>query len=463
MNDLVIPEFGFVRDAARKAATAWSATPLPQRLAVVRRARRLMAREAAALAASVTRRPVADTLVAEVLPLLEAARFLERRAPALLAPQRSPGTPPLWLFGVSTTLFHEPLGAVLLLGPGNYPLFLPGVQALQALVAGNAVCLKPAPEGVAAASAFAAILARAGLPDGTLRVLDPEQGPEAVAAGFDRIVLTGSAETGAHVLAAAAANLTPATMELSGSDAVFVLPGADLDLVARCLAYGLRLNGGATCIAPRRVFVTRDRAEALERALLPLLPGIPDATVPPLVAGRLQALLNGAAAVGGRVHRAGPERPAVLADARADLPLLQQDVFAPWLALVPVADMEQALADDDRCPFALGASVFGPLGPAQAFAARVRAGSVCVNDLIVPTADPRLPFGGGRRSGFGRTRGAEGLLEFTATKTVSVRRTGFRPYLAAPRADDAGRFAAMCAALHGGWGGILAARDLMRK
>jgi acyl-CoA reductase-like NAD-dependent aldehyde dehydrogenase len=463
MNDLVTPEFGFVRARSAKAAVSWSATPLARRLAIVRRARRLMATGAAALAASVTRRPVADTLVAEVLPLLEAARFLERRAPALLAPQRPPGVPPVWLFGVSTTLLREPLGTVLLLGPGNYPLFLVGVQALQAIVAGNAVCLKPAPEGAAAAAAFAAILARAGLPDGVLCVLDPAAGPAAVAAGFDRIVLTGSAETGASVLAAAAASLTPATMELSGSDAVFVLPGADLGLVARCLAYGLRLNGGATCIAPRRVFVTSDRAEALEQALLRLLPAIPDADVPPLVAGRLQALLNQAASMGGRVHRAGPGRPAVLADARADLPLLQQDVFAPWLALLPVADMEQALADDAACPFALGASVFGPLGPAQALAARVRAGSVCVNDLIVPTADPRLPFGGGRRSGFGRTRGAEGLLEFTAVKTISVRRGGLRPYLAAPRAGDAGRFAAMCATLHGGWQGVLAARGLVRE
>ena len=433
----------------RETARIWAATPLPERLACIRRTRRLIAREARALAATVPR-PVADTLVAEVLPLLEAARFLERRAPRLLAPQVLRGGRPLWLFGVSAMIRREALGIVLILGPGNYPLFLPGAQTLQALAAGNAVCLKPAPEGVAAALALADALRRAGLPEGVLRILDTVDGPAAVRAGYDRIVLTGSAETGVRVLTAAAASLTPATMELSGSDAVFVLPGADLDLVARCLAYGLRLNGGATCIAPRRVFVPNERAAALEATLLALLPAIPDAAVPEAVSGRLSALLDQAVAQGGRVHRGGAARPAVLADARPDMALLRQDVFAPWLALIPVADLDQALRNDALCPFALGASVFGPEAAARQLAGRLRAGSVCVNDVMVPTADPRLPFGGGGRSGFGRTRGAEGLMEFTAAKTVSVRHGRFRPHLATPSKRDAGRFGAMVALLHGG-------------
>jgi acyl-CoA reductase-like NAD-dependent aldehyde dehydrogenase len=201
------------------------------------------------------------------------------------------------------------------------------------------------------------------------------------------------------------------------------------------------------------VFVGRDQAGALEAALLALLPAVPDAETPPLIAGRLQALLNQAAGMGGRVHRPGPGRPAILADARTDMPLLQQDVFAPWLAILPVSSMDQALRDDALCPFALGASIFGPVAAARPFAARVRAGSVCINDLIVPTADPRLPFGGSARSGFGRTRGASGLLEFTQEKAISIRRGWFRPHLQVSGEADAGRFATMCRVLHGGWGG----------
>ena len=454
MNDLVtLPceaEVAAALIRARTAGNAWAAAGLRTRLAVIAQARRLIAADAAALAATV-QRAVADTLVAEVLPLAEAARFLVRRAPALLAPRRLRGGRPLWLLGVRAELRREPCGAVLILAPGNYPLFLPGAQALQALAAGNAVCVKPAPGCVAPMLALAGLLRRAGLPDGVLQVLDPTAGEAASRAGFDRIVLTGSAETGARVMAAAAGTLTPTTMELSGSDAVFVLPGADLDLVAACLAYGLRLNGGATCIAPRRVFVPAVLAGALEAKLLALLPAIPDATVPNAVAARLHGLLDQAVADGARIAAAGNGRPVVVAAARPGMALLQHDVFAPWLALVPVADTAAALAAAADCPYALGASVFGPPAAARELAAQVRAGSVCINDLIVPTADPRLPFGGRGRSGFGSTRGAEGLLEMTVPKAVSIRRGRFRPHLDAATPDAAAQFAAMTALLHGGW------------
>ncbi len=445
MNGIVT--VAFLADA-RSAGQAWAALGVSARLAVIGRLRRLIARDATDLAATVARNP-ADTLVAEVLPLAEAARFLLRRAAALLAPRRLRGGRPLWLFGVRASIHREAFGAVLILAPGNYPLFLPGAQALQALAAGNAVCVKPAPGCEAPMRALADLLRQAGLPDGVFQVLDSGAGEAAVRMGFDHIVLTGSAETGQRVLAAAAAGLTPATMELSGSDAVFVLPGADLELTASCLAYGLRLNGGATCIAPRRVFVMRADAAALQAKLLARLPAIPPAVVPPAVAARLSTLIGQAVADGARLVSDGEGRPAVVADARPGMALLEEDVFAPWLALVPVTSPEAALAAAARCPYALGASVFGPPGAAQAMARRVRAGSVCVNDLIVPTADPRLPFGGRGRSGFGSTRGAEGLLAMTVVKTVSERRGRLRPHLAPGTAGDAALFAGMTALLHG--------------
>jgi acyl-CoA reductase-like NAD-dependent aldehyde dehydrogenase len=112
--------------------------------------------------------------------------------------------------------------------------------------------------------------------------------------------------------------------------------------------------------------------------------------------------------------------------------------------------MEEALQAAAASPYALGASVFGPVAEARAFAERVNAGSVVVNDVIVPTADPRLPFGGRGESGFGATRGAAGLLEMTALKAVSVRRGPFRPHLAPPGPKDARRFAGMIRWLHGG-------------
>ena len=436
---------GLVIGASRKAGAQWAAQTLPDRLRVIARLRRMLGRDAPALAATVAR-PPADTLMAEVLPLAEAARFLLRQAPALLAPKRLKGGRPAWLWGVSAEIRREPCGVVLVLAPGNYPLFLPGAQALQALAAGNAVCVKPAPGCTAPMAALGAMLGQAGLPDGVFTILGENDGPAAVRAGFDRIVLTGSAATGRAVLAQAAQTLTPATVELSGSDAMFVLPGADLDLVASCLLYGLRLNGGATCIAPRRVFAPPALLPPLEERLRARAAETPDAVPPERVATRLAELAADAIAAGARpVLPFAPGRPVLLADATPAMALLNEDVFAPWLALVATDAPLEAAA---HCPYALGASVFGPPDAAQAFAGRVRAGSVCVNDLIVPTADPRLPFGGRGESGYGVTRGAEGLLEMTVVKTISTRHR-FRPHLAAPGPDDARRFALMLRWLHG--------------
>ena len=436
---------------ARAAGAAWAATPLAQRLAVIERARRKLAADGPKLAALVSR-PKADTLVAEILPLAEAARWLVREAPALLAVQRPRGRRPMWLAGVKAEIVREPAGVVLILAPGNYPLFLPGVQILQAIAVGNAVCAKPAPGQAAILRAFAAVLAASGLPANVLQVLDDtkEAGQAAAKAGFDLVVLTGSAETGRQVLGACAHTATPVIAELSGVDAVFVLPGADLGLVADCLAYGLRLNGGATCIAPRRVFVTAADAAALEILLVGKAATLPLADVPDATAKRLAAFAAEAIAGGARlITPMSQGKPVLLAGASARMALLHADVFAPWLALVPVASPETALAESARCPYALGASVFGPEDTARAFARRVRAGSVSVNDLIAPTADPRLPFGGRGRSGFGATRGAEGLLAMTSVKAVSVRRGRFRPHLATPHADDEHRFRALLAILHG--------------
>ena len=427
---------------ARRAGQAWAATPIAQRLAVIASCRHAIARDADRLAAT-NPRPLADTLSAEILPLAEAARFLIRSAAKVLAPRRL-GPGPLWLTGVRQEIRREPRGVVLILAPGNYPLFLPGAQALQALAAGNAVAVKPAPGSSAPMLALAALLAEAGLPDDVFQILPEDAGPEALRAGYDYVVLTGSAVTGVAVARAAAETLTPSAMELSGVDAAFVLPGADLSIVAASLAYGLRLNAGATCIAPRRIFVPKAMEADLLSRLLAQLP--PPAAIPAGIQTRLVQLTAEAERRGARIVA---RNPAVIAGAAPDLAILREDVFAPWVALVPVTDMEAALEAAALCPYALGASIFGPPAEAYALAARLDAGSVCVNDLIVPTADPRLPFGGRHRSGFGVTRGAEGLLEMTLVKTVSTRRFGPRPHLDAKLASNPAQLLSLIRILHG--------------
>ncbi|HEV2456594.1 MAG TPA: aldehyde dehydrogenase family protein, partial [Verrucomicrobiae bacterium] len=152
--------------SARRAQAIWRRTPLNQRLALVRKLRHLIAEKAAVLAkaaADARGRPLSESLVSEVLPLADACLFLERNATKILATRRlGRQGRPIWLNGVHSEIHREPLGVILIIGPGNYPLLLPGVQLVQALVAGNAVLLKPGIGGTAAARQLLELIVRAG-------------------------------------------------------------------------------------------------------------------------------------------------------------------------------------------------------------------------------------------------------------------------------------------------------------
>jgi len=447
--------------AARLAQVRWSATPLAGRLEVIRRARHLIAEHGLRLAAASAEgrgRPAAEALTAEVLPLAGACRFLERDATRLLAPRPlSLWTRPLWLMGVGAEVRRVPFGVVLIIGPGNYPLLLPGVQLVQALAAGNAVLLKPAPVSAAPMRVLVELLAQAGL-DVSLVTLLPdstEAAQAALAAGVDKVIFTGSAATGEKILAQLAPRLTPATMELSGCDAVFVRADADLDLVVRCLAFGLKFNAGATCLGPRRVFVHRSIATELEGRLAQAFPGNNARgqtleRIRPLVS---EALAAGAHVVTGALHSNNTiTLPLILAAVPPDAALLREDVFAPVLSLITVNSDDEALTFNHTCPYALGATVFSrDKDAARALATRIRAGGVVINDMIAPTVDPRLPFGGRDRSGFGVTRGEEGLLEMTVPKVITWNRARWRPHLDDTVMADADLFQAFLEFSYGPW------------
>ena len=386
-----------VRSSACDTQLRWSLAPISRRLKIIRVLRHLIAENADSLArgaAAVSGRPLAEKLVSEVLPLAEACRWLEGHAARVLAPRRHGGRGrPLWLHGVDFEVQRQPFGTILVIGPGNYPLFLPAVHVLHALAAGNAARLKPAPRTRHVALAFARLAFEAGIEPALLEIL-PESADaarEAIAAGVDKVVFTGSSENGRAVLAQLAATSTPSVMELSGEDAVVVLEDADLGVVADALRFGARLNAGQTCIAPRRIIAVESIAPAVREQL-----------------------------------------------ANSSIPI----------EVARDADGAVALLNSAR--FALGAAIFSRgIERARGLAARIKTGFVTINDLIVPTADPRVAFGGVKASGFGSTRGAEGLLEMTFPHVVAVRRRGGYRHFQEPAAADAQLFSAYLRAAHG--------------
>ena len=448
---------------ARAAQAAWAASPLRHRLKVLRRLRHRIANRPDDFLDAVThrqRRSSFETLSAELLPLADACWWLEREAASVLAPRTlSRSSRPMWLTGVKVTERRDPYGVVLILGTWNYPLFLPGVQTAQALAAGNAVLLKPGRNSTSAAEALRDQLIACGL-DHRLLVILPEDETFAHAAircGVDKVVLTGSAETGRNLLAQLAPSLTPAEMELSGCDAVFVRGDADLDLAVKAIAFATPFNGGATCIAPRRVFVHRSLAAELETRLTDIFDSLPSVPVGGETAQAIERLITDVTDRDGRVAAgridvsAGESRvaPMLLCDVSPNADVLKTDVLAPVVSLVAVDNDEQAIRYNRECPYALGATVFGRPEPANALATKLDVGCVVVNDILVPTADPRVAFGGRRQSGFGVTRGAAGLLAMTQPKTIIEQTSRWRPHLEPPTPHDEDLLRHYLAAAHG--------------
>jgi acyl-CoA reductase-like NAD-dependent aldehyde dehydrogenase len=433
-GEMTVPQIAKQPDRQQRtqeiASVRWGGVTLDERLGVLRRAREQMATMGAAFASAISPalvRTEADTLATELLPLLDACRFLEREAPVLLAPRKlySEGRP-WWLRRVEAEVWRVPLGRVLVIAPSNFPLFLPGVQALQALAAGNGVTWKPGRGGRKVADLFAGAMRDAGLPAGVLRITEDTvaAGSQALRAGADKVVFTGSAAAGRAVMHECAEAMIPSVMELSGCDAVLVLPGADLERVAKAVAFGLRLNGSAVCMSPRRLLALGDTMRALKPLLVRELAAVPAVALDADNAPLLQQLVDEAVTLGAHVSgelNPAAQKPLLLDGTGPHMRVTCTDIFAPVLSLMTssqIAKMQETLVE---CGYSLTVAIFGPEDAARNMAAEVRAGTVLINDLIVPTADPRVPFGGVAASGFGVTRGAEGLLEMTAVKTLLTR------------------------------------------
>lgn len=459
--------------AGESTVSEWAARSIADRLCVLGRVRRAMAAQAEAFADAIAPelpRSKADTIVTELLPLLDACKFLERNAANILATRKlgSAGRP-LWLRGVQAEIYREPLGHVLVIGPANFPLFLPGAQVLQALAAGNTVTWKPGKGGRAVALLMAEALYRAGVPEHALRitgdsVVDAEQ---ALASGPDKVIFTGSAASGESILRTLAATATPAVVELSGADAVVVMPGADLAQTAKALAFGLRLNGGQVCMSPRRLFAPSATMALLKPLLERELAAVPAVALSEKTAEQLAELVNDARSRGAKIcGDVDPkaQKPLIIENTSVAMKVTCADVFAPVLSLISLNSLLELPEAYGACPYALTLAIFCSRGEeklARGFAKLLRAGAVLINDLIAPTADPRVPFGGRGASGYGATRGAEGLLEMTAGKTVLVRRGGTMRHLESTTDADAPLLSSLVRVLHGSWSARLQAlRDL---
>jgi len=434
-------------NACRDAQSRWAERSLRERLQSVRAFRHLVVTEAdrlmAAVEADVNRLP-GEVLGSDVLPLADGCRFLERRAASILEPRRVRGSP-VWLLGQKDIVHRRPWGVVGIIGTWNYPLLLNGVQIIQALTAGNGVLWKPSEFGAGSAVELTRLIAASGFPPDLFHCLPPDRdaGPRLIESDIDHLVFTGSAAVGRQIARRLGERLIPSTLELSGCDALFVLEDADVELAARAAWFGLTLNNGQTCLAVRRAFVDRAVHPAfIEHLQKQITAAGPVHLVTAAQQRHAEQLLADAAAKGGRLLTSpgGPTAaglaPAVVLNATPDMELCRVESFAPVAGVMTTKSDDDALQMERKCAYALGAAVFTrDVRRAHALAARLRPGSVCVNDVIAPTAHPALPFGGRGASGWGVTRGVEGLLGMTTPQVVSVRGGRFRPHYGGATAE----------------------------
>jgi acyl-CoA reductase-like NAD-dependent aldehyde dehydrogenase len=253
----------------RAAQAAWAEVGLRRRIAVLREFQAKLHGKKSEIAAAITReagKPVVEALVTEVLVVLDAARFLIDNAWALLRDERVPhGNLATKL--KSGWLVREPHGVIGIISPWNYPFSIPATETLAALVAGNAVVLKPSELTPLVALELASLLHAAGLPRDVFQVVVGEgaAGAALLRAPIDKLVFTGSVATGTRIAAAAAERLLPVVLELGGKDPMLVLEDADVDVASSAAVWGAFVNAGQACLSVERCYVHRSLYDSFSK------------------------------------------------------------------------------------------------------------------------------------------------------------------------------------------------------
>lgn len=380
-------------------------------------------------------RPAQETRLLEMFPARGGLAHALRHGRRWMRPRRRFAD--FWFLPARTELLPQPVGVVGIIVPWNYPLYLAVGPIVDALAAGNRVMVKMS-EYTPVFSALFARLVDAAFPDGVVRVVN---GGRDVAQAFsalplDHLLFTGSTAVGREVMRAAAANLTPVTLELGGKSPAIIGPGARFGNAVDRIVYGKCVNAGQTCIAPDYVLLPRGREAdfiaAARRAFARMYPdgirsGHYASLITPEQHARLQDLRDQAVAAGATAHELHNENaadarlmpPTVLTGVDRDSAVMREEIFGPLLPLVPYAQVDDALQFIAERPHPLALYLF------ETDRKRIRrilrqsvAGGVSVNDTLYHIAQHHLPFGGVGQSGMGVYHGEYGFRTFSRMKPV---------------------------------------------
>jgi acyl-CoA reductase-like NAD-dependent aldehyde dehydrogenase len=430
-----------VRDAverARVAQSSWGSRSAHERAQVIRRLRNLVVENARLIARTdheETGKPEIEAM-GLILPVLDFCGYYAKLAETL---ERGRPAGSGLLIGRECQVEYRPAGVVAVISPWNFPFYLAMAQIVPALAAGNAVLHKPSEHAARVGLLIGELCNRAGVPEGVLQILvgGGEIGSAIVDAGVDVISFTGASSTGRKIMQAAAQHLTPVLLELGGKDVAIVCDDAEIERAANGINWGAFVNSGQACVAVKRAVVAKsvyprfvecitERARELARMRQCLSPLILDGEIARMERQITEAVAKGARLVAGGRRLPGPGvfyEPSVLADCSPEMSAVSEETFGPLLTVLEASNDAVAVGLANDSEFGLSASVWTrDRQRGLEIARRLHTGSVAINDVMTPAADPRLPFGGVKRSGIGRAFSEAGYAQFCNVQSIVVAR-----------------------------------------
>ncbi|NUT71983.1 succinic semialdehyde dehydrogenase [Pseudarthrobacter sp. C4D7] len=430
-------------DCARTAQHHWSALPVSQRRAVIRRFRELLLNREQDVLDLVQAESGKSRLSAfeEFADVVLTANYYERNAERYLRPRRRKGAAPVL---TRTTEYCIPKGVVGVISPWNYPLTLAVSDSIPALLAGNGIVLKPDSQTPFTALLMLRLLREAGLPEDLFRIVTgpgTEIGP-ALIARVDFLMFTGSSRTGKTVARQCGERLIGFSAELGGKNPMLVLADADAGKAAAGAVHACFSNSGQLCVSIERIYVHADIYDRFVAALTAKVKDIRlgsgadwDIGMGSLISAaqveRVDQHVQDALAKGARLLAGGRRRPdlgplfyepTVLAGVTDGMLVAREETFGPVVAVYRVADDDDAVAQANDSDFGLNASVWSARH-GEAVGRRLLTGTVNVNEGYAATwASHDAPIGGMKDSGAGRRHGREGILKYTEPQTIAVQR-----------------------------------------
>ena len=416
---------------AREALKSWGSLSAQERADIIRPAGQALADRADELGELLTRemgKPLAEG-IGECRGTGEGLSEEVDEIARAVAPETLEGE------GVTTTLYHDPLGVCAAITPWNFPLAMPHWMVMPALVTGNTVVLKPSEQTPLIAQAYADVL-NEFLPEGVLQVIHgaDDQGKALVASDVDLIAFTGSKEVGQKIMAAAAGGLKRLILELGSKDPLIVLEGADLDAAATFAARNSFRNCGQVCVSTERIYVQDSVKDAFMDKLIEQSKsytvgnGMDEGSViGPMVSSEqkthVERQLADATGRGAKVVYGGEPRdgqfisPTVLDNVSHEMDIMTTETFGPVACVMGVKTTDEAVELANDSEYGLGGVVFGPEDQARDIARRLNSAMVGVNRGL--GGAPGSPWVGAKQSGYSYHSGPMGHRQFCQVRVVS--------------------------------------------